>query len=151
MKITQDRVGAGCLFPALYALGGSVISVISTMAKCWGWELEHCTVEIGKGRIGSLRHQEDEGGRFKQSSYMISLWNIFGLFWLILSWEALTKKIRETGLVIQILARRDRFFFVFLKCSVETLGWHDRTGWLPQWMWRYRVAATVPDSEFYLD
>jgi hypothetical protein len=44
-----------------------------------GWELENSTVEIGKVRIGSLCHRKDEGGRFKQSSYMIVLWNIFGL------------------------------------------------------------------------
>lgn len=83
MTITQDRVGSGCLFLAHYALGGSVISIINI---CYGkvlrigWELEHCTVEIGKVRIGSLCHRKDEGGRFKQNSYTIGLWNIFGLF-----------------------------------------------------------------------
>ena len=75
MKITQDRVGAGCLFPALYALGGSINLHYVCYGKVLraGWELEHSTVEIGKGRIGSLCHREDEGGRFKQSSYTIGL------------------------------------------------------------------------------
>jgi hypothetical protein len=45
-----------------------------------GWELERCTMEIGKGRVGSLCQREDDGSRFKQNSYTIGLWNIFGLF-----------------------------------------------------------------------
>ena len=150
MKITQDRVGAGCLFLARYPLGGSIISIFSTMAKCWEQAGNWNTAQWKYGRAGLeafVTGKMKVVGLSRAPTWLVcetylafSDWSYVGKHW---------PKNRETGLVNQILARRDRFFFVFLKCLVETLGWHDEAGWFLSgwegigWLLQYQTHGST--------